>query len=193
MAWHCLGKKAYAQEADAPPLGNGASEVLEGAFSTSARRGTGELGPRDPSLGATRRRGAANEATRPGCRDSDDSGRRRRWPDQSSEPGRRLSDTMPVLHGQAHVRHGGGRRRTALARWHAEQVESALECAIRPGPEGRHGRAAALCASDGERACAATEAVVERKGGSVENRILRLDSLARACLALLNLYASVIP
>lgn len=36
--------KAYAQEADAPPLGNGASEVLEGAFSTSARRGTGELG-----------------------------------------------------------------------------------------------------------------------------------------------------
>eukprot|EP00962_Isochrysis_galbana_P047366 scaffold19327_cov103-Isochrysis_galbana.AAC.1 len=39
-------------------------------------------------------------------------------------------------------------------------------------PEGRHGRAAALCASDGERACAATEAVVERKGGSVENRIL---------------------
>eukprot|EP00962_Isochrysis_galbana_P046507 scaffold18731_cov96-Isochrysis_galbana.AAC.3 len=59
--------------------------------------------------------------------------------------------------------------------------------------EGRHGRAAALCASDGERACAATEAVVERKGGSVENRILRLDSLARDCLALLNLYASVIP
>eukprot|EP00962_Isochrysis_galbana_P014437 scaffold4140_cov98-Isochrysis_galbana.AAC.1 len=83
---------------------------------------------------------------------------------------------MPVLHGQALVRHGGGRRRTALARW-----------------QGRHGRAAALCASDGERACAATEAVVERKGGSVENRILRLDSLARACLALLNLYASVIP
>eukprot|EP00962_Isochrysis_galbana_P011934 scaffold3360_cov112-Isochrysis_galbana.AAC.12 len=40
-------------------------------------------------------------------------------------------------------------------------------CAIRP--EGRHDRAAALCASDGERACAATEAVVERKGGSVEN------------------------
>jgi len=98
---------------------------------------------------------------------------------------------MPVLHGQAHVRHGGGRRRTALAGWHAEQVESALECAI--SPEGRHGHAAALCASDGERACAATEAVVERKGGSDENRILRLDSLARACLALLNLYASVIP
>eukprot|EP00962_Isochrysis_galbana_P030597 scaffold9927_cov118-Isochrysis_galbana.AAC.2 len=36
--------KAYAQEADAPPLGNGASEVLEGAFSTIARRGTGEFG-----------------------------------------------------------------------------------------------------------------------------------------------------
>eukprot|EP00962_Isochrysis_galbana_P028142 scaffold8867_cov118-Isochrysis_galbana.AAC.12 len=47
--------------------------------------------------------------------------------------------------------------------------------------------------SGGERACAATEAVVERKGGSVENKILRLDSLERACLALLNLYASVIP
>eukprot|EP00962_Isochrysis_galbana_P023125 scaffold6948_cov99-Isochrysis_galbana.AAC.5 len=100
---------------------------------------------------------------------------------------------MPVLHGQAHGRHGGGRRRTALARWHAEQeVESALECSMIRS-EGRHGRAAALCASDGEWACAATEAVVERKGGSVENRILRLDSLARACLALLNLYASVIP
>eukprot|EP00962_Isochrysis_galbana_P017890 scaffold5145_cov99-Isochrysis_galbana.AAC.1 len=56
--------------------------------------------PRDPSLGANRRRGAA----RPGCRDSDDSGRRRRRPDQSDEPGRRLSDriALPVLHGQAH-------------------------------------------------------------------------------------------
>ena len=147
--------------------------------------------PKDPSLGATRRRSAANDAALPGCRDSDDSGRRRRRPDQSNEPDRRLSDIMPVLHGQAHVRHGGGRRRTALARWQAEQVESALQCSIIPGS--RHGRAAALCASDGERACAATEAVVERKGGSVENRILRLDSLARACLALLNLYASVIP
>ena len=98
---------------------------------------------------------------------------------------------MPILHGQANVRHSGSRQRTALAGGHAEQVEAALQCAIRP--EGRHDCAAALCASDGERACAATEAVVERKGGSVENRILRLDSLARACLALLNLYASVIP
>eukprot|EP00962_Isochrysis_galbana_P054275 scaffold25785_cov67-Isochrysis_galbana.AAC.1 len=60
--------------------------------------------PRDPSLGATRRRGAAYEAAWPGCRDSGDSGRRRRRPDQSNEPGRRLSDrmAMPVLHGQAH-------------------------------------------------------------------------------------------
>eukprot|EP00962_Isochrysis_galbana_P053946 scaffold25486_cov161-Isochrysis_galbana.AAC.1 len=77
---------------------------------------------------------------------------------------------MPVLHGQAHVRHGGGRRRTALARWHAEQVESALECSI--SSEGRHGRAAALCASDGERACAATEAVVERKAGALRIEFL---------------------
>eukprot|EP00962_Isochrysis_galbana_P039789 scaffold14333_cov117-Isochrysis_galbana.AAC.1 len=66
---------------------------------------------------------------------------------------------MPVLHGQAHVRHGGGRRRITLARWHAEQVESALECSI--SSEGRHGRAAALCASDGERA----RAGVRRDGG----------------------------
>eukprot|EP00962_Isochrysis_galbana_P029645 scaffold9517_cov117-Isochrysis_galbana.AAC.1 len=78
------------------------------------REAEGSLPRRDPS--ATRRRGAANEAARPGCRDSDDSGRRRRRPDQSNEPGRRLSDrmAMPVLHGQAHVRHGDSRQRTAL-------------------------------------------------------------------------------
>eukprot|EP00962_Isochrysis_galbana_P020134 scaffold5876_cov129-Isochrysis_galbana.AAC.7 len=90
---------------------------------------------------------------------------------------------------------GRGSDRTAIDR--GCPAESPLACSWVGGcsiiSEGRHGRAAALCASDGERACAATEAVVERKGGSVENRILRLDSLARACLALLNLYASVIP
>eukprot|EP00962_Isochrysis_galbana_P032326 scaffold10597_cov124-Isochrysis_galbana.AAC.11 len=91
---------------------------------------------RAPSLGATRRCGAAYEAAWPGCRDSDDSGRRRRRPDHSNEPGRRLSDrmAMPVLHGQAYVRHSGSRQRTALAGGHAEQVEAALQCAIRGGP-----------------------------------------------------------
>eukprot|EP00962_Isochrysis_galbana_P030599 scaffold9927_cov118-Isochrysis_galbana.AAC.4 len=136
----------------------------------------GSLPRRDQAPWHCERCGAALGAGTP----TTDSGRRRRRPDQSNEPDRRLSDIMPVLHGQAHVRHGGGRRRTALARWHAEQVESALQCSIIS--EGRHGRAAALCASDGEWACAATEAVVERKGGSVENRILRLDSLHSARL-----------
>eukprot|EP00962_Isochrysis_galbana_P054957 scaffold26604_cov116-Isochrysis_galbana.AAC.8 len=133
---------------------------------------------RDPSLGWTRRCGAvrcgtAYEAAWPGRRNSDDSGRRRRRPDQPNEPGRCLGDrvAMPVLHGQANVRHNcGHRQRTALAGGHAEQVEAALQCAIRP--EGRHDRAAALYASDGERACAAMVTLWDGKVGSVENKIL---------------------
>eukprot|EP00962_Isochrysis_galbana_P033980 scaffold11438_cov129-Isochrysis_galbana.AAC.1 len=125
--------------------------------------------PRDPSLGATRRCGTAYEAAWPGRRDSDDSGRLRRRPDQPNEPGRCLS--VPERQGGHACRAWAGARQTQWqspahrARWraggHAEQVEAALQCAIRP--EGRHDRAAALCASDGERACAATGDVVERE------------------------------
>eukprot|EP00962_Isochrysis_galbana_P048561 scaffold20310_cov125-Isochrysis_galbana.AAC.14 len=39
-------------------------------------------------------------------------------------------------------------------------------------PEGRHDRAAALCASVGERACAAMGTLWNGKGGSVENKML---------------------
>eukprot|EP00962_Isochrysis_galbana_P012811 scaffold3636_cov114-Isochrysis_galbana.AAC.4 len=79
---------------------------------------------------------------------------------------------MPVLHGKANVRHrhSGHGQRTALAGGHAEQFEAALQCAIRP--KGRHDRAAALCASDGERACAAMGTLWNEKGRSVENKIL---------------------
>eukprot|EP00962_Isochrysis_galbana_P023550 scaffold7123_cov119-Isochrysis_galbana.AAC.5 len=42
----------------------------------------------------------------------------------------------------------------------------------RPRAKGRHDRAAALCASDGERACAAMGTLWKRQGGSVENKIL---------------------
>jgi len=62
-------------------------------------------------------------------RNSDDSGHRRRRPDQPNEPGRCLGDrvAIPVLYGQANVRHSDHRQRTALAGGHAEQVEAALQ------------------------------------------------------------------